>query len=87
MLPNKISKNFNGLYLGLIKFYFYFLRRSENLDSFKAEQRLLNNRVINDHRLVSNVFQAQYPYYTRYMNRRGLIDIYDNLWSPQGRMY
>ena len=48
---------------------------------------MLNNRVINDHRLVSKVFQAQYPHYTRYMNRRGLFDINDNYPNARSRWF
>ena len=36
----------------------------------------MDSRIINDHRLVSSVFQAEYPYYSRYISRRGLIDPY-----------
>ena len=58
----------------------------------KAQQRMLDNRIINDHRLVSKVFQVQYPHRARYMDRRGLVDMYDypsdrSRWYPSGKLY
>ena len=50
--------------------------QKDKLADFKKEQRKLDSRIINDHRLVSSVFQAEYPYYSRYISRRGLIDPY-----------
>ena len=55
---------------------FSFSSLKDKLADFKKEQRKLDSRIINDHRLVSSVFQAEYPYYSRYISRRGLIDPY-----------
>ena len=66
---------------------FFYFTREQDMTNYKAEERILNNRIINDHRLVSNVFQAQYPYYTRYMNRRGLIDMYNTPPIVRSRWY
>ena len=69
----------------LLSFHIFF--RDQDVTNYKAEERMLNNRIINDHRLVSRVFQAKYPYYSRYLNSRGLVDMYNHPNMSRSKWY
>ena len=76
-------------YLYQKKAFYIFIHffRDHDVANYKAEERMLNNRIINDHRLVSKVFQAKYPYYSRYLNSRGLVDMYNHPTMSRSKWY